>query len=236
MESAVPWEILPLHLSDVTFPASHPLAGSDGTIYGFAVRGAAGVVLFDTGVGYGHDWIDAHYRPRNRRLTDVLREHGVSPRDMLAGANSHLHFDHCGQNESLGSVPVYAQAVEYESTRGPTYTVREWVDFPGATYRLLDGETEIVSGVRLLPTPGHTPGHQSLLVETERGPAVLAEQAVYSAAEFELIRRTGRLHGNDPPPDPAAYLASAQRLMELRPHTVYFSHDAVPWHEPDGVR
>jgi len=226
------WEILPLHLSDVTFPASHPLAGSDGAIYGFAVRSAAGVVLFDTGVGYGHPWIDENYRPRNRPLAAVLREHGISPRDIVAGANSHLHFDHSGQNELFGSVPVYAQAAEYEATRGPNYTVREWVDFRGASYRLLNGETEILPGVRVLPTPGHTPGHQSMLVETAAGPAALAGQAVYSAAEFELIRITGRLQGNDPPPDPDAYLASAQRLIALRPQTVYFSHDAAPWRAP----
>lgn len=227
----MPWEILPLHLSDVSFPASHPLAGGEGAIYGFAVRGAGGVVLFDTGVGYGHQWIDENYRPRNRRLIDVLREHGISPREILAGANSHLHFDHCGQNELLGRVPVYAQAAEYEATRGQNYTVREWVDFPGAAYQLLDGEREIAPGVRLLPTPGHTPGHQSLFVDTEGGPAVLAGQAVYSADEFEHIRTTDRLHGDDPPPDPDAYLASVQRLIALRPHTVYFSHDAAVWRE-----
>jgi N-acyl homoserine lactone hydrolase len=230
----MPWEILPLHLSDVTFPASHPLAGSDGPIYGFAVRGAAGVVLFDTGVGSGHPFVDEHYRPRNRRLIDVLRDHGISPRDILAGANSHLHFDHCGQNELLGSVPVYAQAAEYEATRGQAYTIRDWVDFPGARYQLLDGEAEVQPGIRLLPTPRHTPGHQSLVVETAEGPAVLAGQAVYSAAEFEQIRRTGHLSGDDMPPDPAAYLASTQRLIALRPHTVYFSHDATTWRDPAG--
>ena len=226
---AMPWEVLPLHLSDVSFPVGHPLAGSDGPSYGFAVRGAAGVVLFDTGVGDGHDWINAHYRPRNRDLATVLRGHGISSRDILFGANSHLHFDHCGQNALLGNVPVYAQAVEYVATRGPAYTVREWVDFPGARYHLLDGETAIAPGLRLVPTPGHTPGHQSLVVETERGLAVLAGQAVYSAAEFEQIRRTGRLEGNDPPPDPEAYRASAQRLLALHPHTVYFSHDGATW-------
>jgi N-acyl homoserine lactone hydrolase len=228
------WEILPLHLSDVTSPASHPLAGSEGAIYGFAVRGAAGVVLFDTGVGYGHQWIDENYQPRNHRLTDVLQENGISPRDIVAGANSHLHFDHCGQNELLGSVPVYAQAAEYEATRGPRYTVREWVDFPGASYQFLDGETEILPGVRILPTPGHTPGHQSMFIETDAGPVVLAGQAVYSADEFEQIRLTGRLHGDDPPPDPDAYLASALRLIALKPRIVFFSHDAAVWRPPSS--
>jgi N-acyl homoserine lactone hydrolase len=226
------WAILPLHLCDVTFPPSHPLAGSAGAIFGFAVRSATGVVLFETGVGFGHAGIEAHYQPRHRPLAAVLAAHGLSPRAIVAGANSHLHFDHSGQNALLGSVPVYVQAAEYEAARAPQYTVREWVDFPGAQYRLLDGETDILPGLRLLPTPGHTPGHQSLLVETATGLAVLAGQAVYSAAEFEAIRTTGQLSGNDPPPDPDAYLASAQRLIALRPQAVYFSHDAASWWAP----
>jgi glyoxylase-like metal-dependent hydrolase (beta-lactamase superfamily II) len=59
---------------------------------------------------------------------------------------------------------------------------------------------------------------------------------VYSAAEFELIRTTGRLHGDDAPPDPDAYLASAQRLIALNPRTVYFSHDAEVWRDAEGRR
>lgn len=47
----MPWDVLPLQLPEVMFPASHPLAGSEGQVYGYAVRGAAGVVLFDTGAG-----------------------------------------------------------------------------------------------------------------------------------------------------------------------------------------
>jgi N-acyl homoserine lactone hydrolase len=85
------WAILPLHLGDVTVPASHPLAGSDGAIYGFAVRSAAGVVLFETGVGTGYPWIEAHYRPRHRSLTAALAAHGIRPDAIVAAANSHLH-------------------------------------------------------------------------------------------------------------------------------------------------
>jgi glyoxylase-like metal-dependent hydrolase (beta-lactamase superfamily II) len=82
-----------------------------------------------------------------------------------------------------------------------------------------------VAGVTLIPTPGHTPGHQSVVVDTTEGPIVIAGQAIYSAAEYVHIRDTGQIPPGDPPPDPDAYLASAKRLIELRPRRIYFSHD-----------
>ena len=58
---------------------------------------------------------------------------------------------------------------------------------------------------------------------------VLAGQAMYSKAEYEHIRTTGTNTEEDPPPDPAKYLASATRLIALRPRRVYFSHDRAVW-------
>lgn len=77
----------------------------------------------------------------------------------------------------------------------------------------------MASGVRCVPTKGHTPWHQSLVVETDAGTTlfVLVGQAIYSRAELELIRRTGGAPTEDPPPDPQAYLASALSLIEMRP-------------------
>jgi hypothetical protein len=65
------------------------------------------------------------------------------------------------------------------------YTVREWVDFPGATYVEHDGEAEILPGVRLLPAPGHTAGHQIVVVETDEGPVVLGGDVGHWFEELE---------------------------------------------------
>ncbi|HEX9298931.1 MAG TPA: N-acyl homoserine lactonase family protein, partial [Actinomycetota bacterium] len=53
------------------------------------------------------------------------------------------------------------------------YTIREWVDFDGATYVEHEGEVELLPGIRLLPAPGHTDGHQVVVVETGAGTNVL---------------------------------------------------------------
>jgi len=126
-------------------------------------------------------------------------------------------------------VPIYAQAPEYEAARRPNYTVPEWVDFEGADYVIVDGDTQVASGVRVMSTPGHTLGHQSLVIDTPEGTVALAGQAIYSEAEYEHIRTTGVALQNDAAPDPERYLASALRLIELEPRRVYFSHDRLVW-------
>jgi N-acyl homoserine lactone hydrolase len=226
-------DIIALHLADLTFPQHHPLAGRRGLVFAFAVRHRNGVVLVDTGVGSGHPGLDSSYRPVRRPLVAALGEQGLRADDVCLLINTHLHFDHCGGNRLFPRIPICVQAAEYEAARRPRYTIPEWVDFPGARYRQLSGEAEIVPGVKVLPTPGHTPGHQSVVVDTAEGHVVIAGQAIYSVAEYEHIRETGEIPPGDPPPDPDEYLASARRLIGLRSRRVLFSHDASTWDRRD---
>jgi len=224
-------DILPLLLARVVFPSFHPLHGQHGEVLGFAVRCRSGIVLFDTGVGEGSDVVDGFYAPERRPLADALADHGVALTEVTAVVNSHLHFDHCGNNHLLPGVPIYAQTEELQAARTPRYTIPEWIDFPGAEYRSVEGEHQVARDVRIVPTPGHTGGHQSLVVHVAGvdRPIVLAGQAIASAAECELLAAGGSVGEGDPPPDPDAYLASAHRLLSLRPRRVHFSHDRAVW-------
>jgi N-acyl homoserine lactone hydrolase len=96
------------------------------------------------------------------------------PRDVACVINTHLHFDHCGGNRLFPGVPIHVQARELADARSlDPYTIREWVDFDGATYVEHEGEVELLPGIRLLPAPGHTDGHQVVVVETDAGTNVL---------------------------------------------------------------
>jgi N-acyl homoserine lactone hydrolase len=98
--------------------------------------------------------------------------------------NTHLHFDHCGGNRLFPGVPIHVQRRELADARTTDgYTVRDWVDFPGATYVEHDGEAEILAGVRLVPAPGHSAGHQVVVVETDEGPVVLGGDVGHSFAQ-----------------------------------------------------
>ncbi|HEY3022557.1 MAG TPA: MBL fold metallo-hydrolase, partial [Actinomycetota bacterium] len=90
------------------------------------------------------------------------------PRDAACVINTHLHFDHCGGNRLFPGVPIHVQARELADARSlADHTIREWVDFDGATYVEHEGEVELLPGIRLLPAPGHTDGHEVVVVETD---------------------------------------------------------------------
>ena len=222
-------DVIQLHLADVTFPDTHPLSGQTGEVFAFAVRHQTGLILYETGIGRGNEHLDNYYQVVHRPIEAALEAHRHRVDDVRLVVNSHLHFDHCGNNMRFPGLPIYVQAPEYEAARRPNYTVPEWVDFEGADYAVVDGDTQVASGVRVMSTPGHTPGHQSLVIDTPSGTVALAGQAIYSKAEYEHIRTTGVAPEDDPPPDPARYLASAARLIELEPRRVYFSHDRAVW-------
>ncbi len=210
-------DVRPMLLATLVWPPGTPRAGRSIPVYGYAIRHPRGLFLFDTGVGRGSKLIDDEWKPTLRSLDDELARMGHRRSDVGAIAVCHLHFDHCGQNPLFPGVPIYAQRAEVEAAHGPDYTIPEWVDFRGAEYRLLDGDAEPWPGIRILSTPGHTPGHQSALVDTEGGPVLLTGQAVYELSELE---GTTPLESPDP-----LYAASVERLRSLTPVRVYVSHD-----------
>lgn len=228
MRRSVEPRVFSLHLADVSFPEGHPQEGDPGPVRAFVVVSRDGILLYDTGLGEGEPEIDEQFDPACRSLPDELATHGINLGDVTAVANSHLHFDHCGRNTLFPRKPVFVQSSEYRAAREPRYTVPAWVEFPGAAYELVDGEVEVLQGVRLLPTPGHTPGHQSLVVEATTGTTVVAGQAVYTSAEWQGStdpRRSGQRSAWDP----QAYAESVRRLRELDPTMVLFSHDLTGW-------
>lgn len=215
--------IAPLRLTDFVYPSGHPLSGP-GVVFGYAVPHAAGLLIYDTGFGTGNEWIERNLRPVARDPRAALRAAGLDPADVTFVVNSHLHFDHCGGNALFAGVPIITQRAEYDAAQGTGYTVREWVDFPGAIYDLVDGDVEPVAGIRVLATPGHTVGHQSLSVQTAEGLIVLAGHAIGSAAEYAGAAPA------EPPSD--VERRSADRIRSLDPVRVFFSHDAEAWERP----
>ena len=204
-----PEDVIPLHLADVTYPASHPLAGQDGPVLAFAIRHPDGLVLVDTGIGEGSTWVDENYRPRVRNVRDALSGAKLDPDGVRAIVNSHLHFDHCGQNRAFPGVPIYVQQAELDLALREGHTIVEWVDFPDARYEAVEGDREIADGVSVIATPGHTPGHQSVTVRTGDGLVLIVAQAAQDARSFA----TGEAD------------ASVRRLRDLNADRIHFSHD-----------
>jgi N-acyl homoserine lactone hydrolase len=146
-----------------------------------------GLILVDTGMIDSTPELDEQWQPTPHPLSEELVGR------VAVVINTHLHFDHCGGNRLYPGLPIHVQQVELaDALTEDDYTIREWVDFPGATYVEHDGEAEILPGVRLVPAPGETRGHQIVVVETDQGPVVLGGDVGHSFAELERGDTAGR--------------------------------------------
>lgn len=211
-------EIVRLHLADIG-------GFNDIPVHGFVIKHPrAGAILVDSGIGWGDADLIREWRVVNRHAADALAEHDLSPADVKIVVNSHLHFDHCGQNAVFKHAPFYIQRSELERARGEGNTI-QWFDFAGARFELVDGDAEIAEGVRVVATPGHTVGHQSVFVDTAGGAAVMIGDAAYTADIYSDIEDADLSQWPGQHADREAWSLSLKRVHAMRPHEVHFCHD-----------
>ena len=165
-------------------------------------------VLVDTGMTELHPAVtdmDPRIFPLNEQDFDIR---GV---DIVV--NTHLHFDHCGGNHLFADKPIYVQRQELDDARNQNdYTIPEWVDAPGTHYVPVDGEFELLPGLRLLSAPGHTRGSQIIVIDGDQGPTVIAGDTAVWFGELDNPRTEG------------------QRLVRsLNPEMVWLAHQHKPW-------
>jgi N-acyl homoserine lactone hydrolase len=194
---------------------------------GYLVDHPDGVLLFDTGMGSDPE-VDAHYRPRRYELREALAAAGTRLEQVTLVTNCHLHFDHCGGNPRVGDRPVFVQATELSTARKTEdYTLPELIE--GRRYEELDGEAEVLPGVLLIPTPGHTAGHQSLVVQRRDGNVIVAGQSHDTATAYtsDLLSRRAHHDGHVEVLPPAPVWMD--RLQAFDPRRVFFAHDHSVW-------
>ncbi len=122
------------------------LDGSRWPVHGFVVTHPGGAVLVDTGVGGPRHVLD-DWRVVNRTVADALGDLDMSPADIGLVINTHLHFDHCGQNAVFSHAPFYVQRTELDRMRREAGELHDWFGFMNARFELLDGDTEILPGL-----------------------------------------------------------------------------------------
>lgn len=218
-------EIYRLTLATVTqVPEWHPERDTFQAfpVHAWVVHHPDGAILVDTGIGAGNPTIDAWFHPEVTDVGEALASAGLEVGDIDAIVLSHLHFDHCGQQRRLRA-PVYVQADEHRLARQPLYTVAEWATVGDDRLRLVRGDVEMRAGVRLIATPGHTPGHQSVVVSSRADRVVLAAQCAYRASEV----RSGEPGGTNLHDESwrSSARESLARIRSLRPSEVHLSHD-----------
>ncbi len=168
------------------------------------VRRGDDVLLIETGMGNKHSEAvrERSFPGDYGHLLSALATLGLTPGDITAVANTHLHTDHCGWNtihnadgEVVPTFPnarYFAQKGEYEvamhpneRTRG-TYFAENFEPLMRAgRLTLVEGEHEVVPGVHFLPTPGHTADHASLVLSSGGETAIFTGDLVHHAAQME---------------------------------------------------
>ena len=211
----------------------------------------SGLVLIDSGAGNKesakfHDIYGVENAGANGRtaLEDGLAQIGVSPDDVNLLISTHLHFDHAGGNtyvDETGAVRVTFPRARYFVQRGEYDYATHTNERTAASYfdhnyaptvasgqlELLEGEREIVAGISVRLTPGHTPFHQSVVIRSGGETAVFLGDVIPTHAHLPLAW----IMGYDV--EPLVTLESKRALLaevEREGWTVIFEHDAaVPW-------
>jgi N-acyl homoserine lactone hydrolase len=212
----------------------------DTPVWAALLDTAIGWVLIDTGMnpvhiedpdatfrGTSHESLIKPVMTEEDTVVNRLVELGVAPSDVRYVINTHLHFDHCGGNGLLPDATFLVQRAEYEAAEAlpEEYNPRDYAA-SGVTYEFLKGAYTLCPGVELIPTRGHTLGHQSLLIRFDGRAVILPADAIVLREVLDGVRAVWR--------DPEAGAESVRRLVRLADAEnaeLLVSHDPDAWAE-----
>ena len=178
------YRITPLHLGDITRPKSNMIYGYEGAevcdfpLVAYYLEGAH-KILVDTGGSPPESAQGKRAAPYKRlpeqKLDAALRAIGVDPGEIDTVILTHLHWDHAANNHLFPNATLMCQKIEYESLLDPQVTKKgyDMENVMTFKYALIDGDRQIYEGISAVLTPGHTPGMQSVVVDTDIGRVIL---------------------------------------------------------------
>jgi N-acyl homoserine lactone hydrolase len=177
------------------------------------------------------------WRSEDQNLEAVLRDTGIKPELIRTGILTHLHFDHCGQNHLFPNAKFYVQHSElrYAFTPLPDeYTpyfsplIGEMPSFLGTDFEIIEGDAEITDGVRVVHTPGHTPGGQTVLVETSGGVYAIPGDNVFFYENIENNIPCGHIYSR------ADWFSSMKKVRSMSDYIIP-SHENLLFRETPAV-
>jgi N-acyl homoserine lactone hydrolase len=168
----------------------------------------------------------------NQTIGSQLREIGVHPNDISVLALSHAHYDHVGNCRMFPGAKWVAQRAEYDAMFGPDpadfgFRLELYESLRNNETEIIDGDHDVFGdgAVRIISTPGHTPGHCSLLVNLpESGLILLSGDVAHNRRNFKC-RCVPAFNA-----DPLKSVASMERVDEIlraEGATLWVNHDIV---------
>lgn len=149
----------------------------------FVIEHGNKLILFDCGQKKSAEPVDRNAKyialmTSEDTVTAQLKQHGFFAADVTHVILSHAHNDHCGGLDEIGAAECFIQQKEVESDLGKKLLSR----FPDKKWNIINGRTDIFNDGKIItiPTYGHTPGHQSLLLILDNGTQICcAADALY---------------------------------------------------------
>ncbi|WP_196257791.1 N-acyl homoserine lactonase family protein [Pelagibacterium limicola] len=203
MGSPSPITITPIFVADLS------VEGERMPVYVHVIEHPEARILVDTGMTELHplaSGLNPCLHPLDKQNFDIASIDIV--------VNTHLHADHCGGNHLFAGKPIYVQRRELEDARSNAeeYPIREWIDAPGVQYVPVDGEYDLLPGLRLVPAPGHTAGMQVVVIETGAGPVIVGGDVAVWFGELDEPHSEGQV-----------------RVLAMNPEKVWLAHEHEPW-------
>ncbi len=216
------WKITPLHLGtlNVTLASQicrHGVVHDVGRVVkapciAFLLRHTetGEVILVDAGPAndteWGSKWHNPIERTEDQYLEPQLAKNGLKPEDIKTVILTHLHWDHAYGVLLLPNARVYVQKVEMQYSVAPMRTdykhyetnVKTQIPFFMNFYHqieLLKGDTVLRDGLEVITLPGHSPGSQGVVVDTEKGKYIMAGDLINTVENWETRIPSG-IYGN----------------------------------------
>ncbi|MEZ5570838.1 MAG: N-acyl homoserine lactonase family protein [Halioglobus sp.] len=163
-----------------------------------------------------------------RWIVDQLAEIGLSPADLDYVSYSHLHFDHAGAANQLVANTVILQQAEWDAAFEPGHAFVDPTLIEGlktAKLKLIEGDYDVFGdgSVRMIYSPGHTPGHQSLLVSLDNTGLVMLSGDLYHTRANRKLRRVPTF--NDNAEQTLASMDKVEKLLADTGATLWIEHD-----------
>ncbi len=192
------WTIIPLFLGSAIRDKSQTLLCRDygvplqGAILAWLLTNGEEKILVDTGVFGTLDRPELSSRydqVPEQMMEPQLKKHGTTPADISFVINTHLHLDHAFGSSYFPGIRFFVQKKEMEYARNPLPIHRGAydMDYSKMRFEFVDGDAEIVPGIRVIFTPGHSPGGQAILVDTEKGLYIIAGDTITHYVNMDIL-------------------------------------------------
>ena len=173
--------------SNFTYGRNHGEKITSSSIV-YLIKGGSKNILVDTGMS-DPEWASKYHYPsirtKSQEPTAAVENLGVAVEQIDIVILTHLHWDHCFNNDLFANAQIFVQKEEIQYALFPlpihnlfyeSFAIGMtpvWLKDIGR-FTVVEGDLEIVPGVSVLRLPGHTPGFQGVLVKTKKGNQIIA--------------------------------------------------------------